>query len=345
MIKNKMKKIALVTGSSGQDGSYLCEFLLKKNYKVVAADRRSSRDNGWRHKELGISNKIIYEDFDLTDINSIILLLKKYKFNEIYNLAAQSFVKSSFTTPISTSNVTGLGPLRILDTLKHVSPKTKFYQASSSEMYGKVKTEVLDEKSRFNPRSPYAVSKLFGHEITNNYRESNGMFCCSGILFNHESPLRGEEFVTRKITKQLCEVKLGIRKHVELGNIYAKRDWGYAKDYVEGMWMMLQQKKPDDYVLATSKVYTVKYFINECFKALNMKAVWKGKGVKEVAIDSETKKIIIKINPKYYRPAEVDYLKGSFKKAKTTLNWSPKVNLKELIKLMIEADYNRLNKI
>ena len=189
------------------------------------------------------------------------------------------------------------------------------------------------------------MSKLFGHEITNNYRESYGMFCCSGILFNHESPLRGEEFVTRKITKQLCEVKLGIRKHVELGNIYAKRDWGYAKDYVEGMWMMLQQKKPDDYVLATNKVYTVKYFINECFKALNMKAVWKGKGIKEVAIDSETKKIIIKINPKYYRPAEVDYLKGSFKKAKTTLNWSPKVNLKELIKLMIEADYNRLNKI
>lgn len=345
MIKNRMKKIALVTGSSGQDGSYLCEFLLKKNYKVVAADRRSSRDNGWRHKELGISNKIIYEDFDLTDINSIILLLKKYKFNEIYNLAAQSFVKSSFTTPISTSNVTGLGPLRILDTLKHISPKTKFYQASSSEMYGKVKTKLLDEKSRFNPRSPYAVSKLFGHEITNNYRESYGMFCCSGILFNHESPLRGEEFVTRKITKQLCEVKLGIRKHVELGNIYAKRDWGYAKDYVEGMWMMLQQKKPDDYVLATNKVYTVKYFINECFKALNMKVVWRGKGVKEVAIDSESKKIIIKINPKYYRPAEVDYLKGSFKKAKSNLNWSPKVNLKELIKLMVEADYNRLNKI
>ena len=218
------KKIALVTGSAGQDGSYLCELLISKKYKVVAADRRSSRDNGWRHKELKINEKLIYEDFDLTDINSIISLFQRYKFTEVYNLAAQSFVGSSFSTPISTSNVTGLGPLRILETIKNFSPKTKFYQASSSEMYGKVYTKILDEKSRFNPRSPYAVSKLFGHEITKNYRESYGLFCCSGILFNHESPLRGEEFVTRKITKQLAEIKLGKRKCLELGNIYAKRD-------------------------------------------------------------------------------------------------------------------------
>ena len=236
------KKIALVTGSAGQDGSYLCELLISKKYKVVAADRRSSRDNGWRHKELKINEKLIYEDFDLTDINSIISLFQRYKFTEVYNLAAQSFVGSSFSTPISTSNVTGLGPLRILETIKNFSPKTKFYQASSSEMYGKVYTKILDEKSRFNPRSPYAVSKLFGHEITKNYRESYGLFCCSGILFNHESPLRGEEFVTRKITKQLAEIKLGKRKCLELGNIYAKRDWGHAKDYVEAMWKMLQQK-------------------------------------------------------------------------------------------------------
>ena len=337
------KKIALVTGSAGQDGSYLCELLISKKYKVVAADRRSSRDNGWRHKELKINEKLIYEDFDLTDINSIISLFQRYKFTEVYNLAAQSFVGSSFSTPISTSNVTGLGPLRILETIKNFSPKTKFYQASSSEMYGKVYTKILDEKSRFNPRSPYAVSKLFGHEITKNYRESYGLFCCSGILFNHESPLRGEEFVTRKITKQLAEIKLGKRKCLELGNIYAKRDWGHAKDYVEAMWKMLQQKKPDDFVIATNTVYSVKFFINECLKYLNLPVIWKGKGIKEVAIDKNSKKIIIKINPKYYRPAEVDYLRGSYIKAKKILNWKPKHNITGLIKDMLKSDLSRLS--
>ncbi len=337
------KKIALVTGSAGQDGSYLSELLISKKYKVVAADRRSSRDNGWRHKELKINEKLIYEDFDLTDINSIISLFQRYKFTEVYNLAAQSFVGSSFSTPISTSNVTGLGPLRILETIKNFSPKTKFYQASSSEMYGKVYTKILDEKSRFNPRSPYAVSKLFGHEITKNYRESYGLFCCSGILFNHESPLRGEEFVTRKITKQLAEIKLGKRKCLELGNIYAKRDWGHAKDYVEAMWKMLQQKKPDDYVIATNTVYSVKFFINECLKYLNLPVIWKGKGIKEVAIDKNSKKVIIKINPKYYRPAEVDYLRGSYIKAKKILNWKPKHNITGLIKDMLKSDLSRLS--
>ena len=344
MVVNLMdKKIALVTGSAGQDGSYLCELLLSKKYKVVAADRRSSRDNGWRHKELKINEKLIYEDFDLTDINSIISLFQRYKFKEVYNLAAQSFVGSSFSTPISTSNVTGLGPLRILETIKNFSPKTKFYQASSSEMYGKVYTKILDEKSRFNPRSPYAVSKLFGHEITKNYRESYGLFCCSGILFNHESPLRGEEFVTRKITKQLAEIKLGKRKCLELGNIYAKRDWGHAKDYVEAMWKMLQQKKPDDYVIATNTVYSVKFFIKECLKYLNLPVIWKGKGIKEVAIDRNSKKVIIKINPKYYRPAEVDYLRGSYAKAKKILKWEPKHNITDLIKDMIKSDLSRLS--
>ena len=337
------KKIALVTGSAGQDGSYLCELLISKKYKVVAADRRSSRDNGWRHKELKINEKLIYEDFDLTDINSIISLFQRYKFTEVYNLAAQSFVGSSFSTPISTSNVTGLGPLRILETIKNFSPKTKFYQASSSEMYGKVYTKILDEKSRFNPRSPYAVSKLFGHEITKNYRESYGLFCCSGILFNHESPLRGEEFVTRKITKQLAEIKLGKRKCLELGNIYAKRDWGHAKDYVEAMWKMLQQKKPDDFVIATNTVYSVKFFINECLKYLNLPVIWKGKGIKEVAIDKNSKKIIIKINPKYYRPSEVDYLRGSYIKAKKILNWKPKHNITGLIEDMLKSDLSRLS--
>lgn len=340
----KKRKIALVTGSSGQDGAYLCKLLISKNYKVIAADRRSSRDSGWRHIELGIKNKLIYEDFDLSDVNSIISIIKKYKFNEIYNLAAQSFVKASFHTPISTSDVTALGPLRILDTLKNFSPKTRFYQASSSEMYGKVNKHVLDENTKFNPRSPYAASKLFAHEITKNYREAYNMFCCSGILFNHESPLRGEEFVTRKITKQLCEVKLGKRKFLELGNIYAKRDWGYAEEYVEAMWRMLQQDKPDDYVIATNKVFDVKYFINNSCKSLNIPIVWKGKGISEVAIIKNTKKIIIKINTKYYRPTEVDYLKGSYKKANRILKWRPKINLKKLIKMMIDADLKRLSK-
>ena len=285
---------------------------------------------------------MIYEDFDLSDINSIIAIIKKYKFDEVYNLAAQSFVKSSFSIPIFTSDVTGLGPLRILDTLKNFSPKTKFYQASTSEMYGKVSTNLLDENSRFNPRSPYAISKLFAHGMTKNYRESYNMFCCSGILFNHESPLRGEEFVTRKITKQLCEVKIGKRKFIELGNIYAKRDWGYAKDYVEGMWKMLQQKKPEDFVLASNKTYTVKYFLNECFKVLNFKVKWKGKGLEEVGIDQKTKKILVKINSKFYRPTEVEYLRGSYKKAYNKLKWKPRLSLSKLINLMIEKDLERV---
>jgi len=339
------KKIALITGSSGQDGSYLCKLLLEKNYKVIAADRRSSRDNGWRHKELKIDQKIIYEDFDLSDIHSIIQIFKKYNFDEVYNLAAQSFVGSSFKTPVSTADITGIGALRILETIKNFSPRTKMYQASSSEMFGKVNTKILDENSRFNPRSPYAVSKLFAHEITKNYRESYGIFCCSGILFNHESPLRGEEFVTRKITKQLCEVKVGLRNYIELGNIYAKRDWGHAQDYVLAMWKMLQKKIPNDYVISTNTVYSVKNFIEQTLKILEIPFVWKGKGIKEIAINKITKKKIIKINPKYYRPAEVDYLRGSYKKALKDLNWRPKISFTKLIKDMVLSDLKRLNKI
>ena len=236
------KKIALITGASGQDGSYLCDFLLKKNYKVIAGDRRSSRNDNWRHNFLNITNKVIYEDFDLTDIDSIYRLLKKYKFNEIYNLAAQSFVKTSFTTPISTSEVTALGTLRILEMIRCLLPKCKFYQASSSEMYGKTKSRSQNENTNFYPRSPYAISKVFAHYATKNYR-SLIIFLLLWHSFNHESPLRGEEFVTRKIVKNLCEIKNGKRKYLELGNLYAKRDWGYAKDYVEAMWKMLQKKR------------------------------------------------------------------------------------------------------
>ena len=336
------KKIALITGASGQDGSYLSEFLLKKNYKVVAGDRRSSRNDNWRHNFLNISNKVIYEDFDLTDIDSIYRLLKKYKFNEIYNLAAQSFVKTSFTTPISTSEVTGLGTLRILEMIRCLLPNCKFYQASSSEMYGHTTTQSQNENTSFNPRSPYAISKVFAHYATKNYRESHNIYACSGILFNHESPLRGEEFVTRKIVKNLCEIKIKKRKYVELGNLYAKRDWGYAKDYVEAMWKMMQKRKADDYVIATNKTFSIKYFINECCKHLNIKLKWTGKGILEKGVDNKTKKIIVKINTKHFRPAEVSYLKGNYYKAKKELNWYPKTSLSQLIKIMIKEELKRL---
>lgn len=333
-----MKKIALVTGSSGQDGTYLCKFLLEKKYKVIAADRRSSRNNNWRHNYLGLSNDVIYEDFDLLDFDSIVRLFKKYKFDEVYNLAAQSFVKTSFNTPISTSNVTAIGPLKILEVIRFFSKSTKFYQASSSEMYGLSNDKIQDEKTKFEPRSPYAISKLYAHHITKNYREAYSIFACSGILFNHESPIRGEEFVTRKITKQLCEIKLGKRNFIEVGNIEARRDWGYAPDYIEAMWKMMQYKKADDYVIATNKTYSVKEFINFSCKALGMNIKWVGKGLDAKCFDQNTKKMIIKVNKKFFRPTEVNYLRGNYKKAKKILGWKPKTNLKDMIRLMINYD-------
>ena len=339
-----MKKTALITGGAGQDGSYLASFLLKKNYRVVLADRRNSRADNWRHKFLGIENHLIYEDFDLADFDSIFRIFKKFKFNEVYNLAAQSFVKSSFETPISTSDVTGLGALRILEVIRITNKKIKFYQASSSEMIGNTFSKIQNEKAILNPRSPYAIAKVFAHNITKNYRDSYNMFACSGILFNHESPLRGEEFVTRKISKGLCEIKLNKKKLLELGNLDSKRDWGFAGDYVEGMWKMLQYKKPDDYVLATNKAYSVRDFINLSCDILKIKIKWIGKGKKEKAIDLSTKKIIIKINSKYYRPSEVHFLKGDYNKAKKTLRWRPKVLFKDLVKMMIEEDLKRLRK-
>jgi GDPmannose 4,6-dehydratase len=317
---------------------------MDKKYKVIVADRRNSRSDNWRHKYLGIQNKLVYEDFDLSDFDSIFRLFRKYKFDEVYNLAAQSFVKSSFETPISTANVTALGALRILEAIRITQKKAKFYQASSSEMLGNTKSRIQNEESFLNPRSPYAISKVFAHQIVKNYRDSYGIFACSGILFNHESPLRGEEFVTRKITKGLCEIKLNKRSILELGNLDSKRDWGYAGDYVEGMWKMLQQSKPDDFVLATNKTYTIRDFVNMCCKVLNIKIGWKGKGIKEKGINLNLNKVIIKVNPKYFRPAEVDVLKGSYNKAKKILKWTPKMHLNELAKLMINEDLKRLNK-
>ena len=339
-----MKKIALITGGSGQDGSYLAKFLLEKKYTVVVADRRNSRSDNWRHKYLKIQNKLVYEDFDLADFDSIFRLFRKYKFNEIYNLAAQSFVKSSFETPISTANVTALGALRILEVIRITQKKTKFYQASSSEMIGNTISKIQNENSFLSPKSPYAISKVFAHHITKNYRESYGIFACSGILFNHESPLRGEEFVTRKITKGLCEIKLNKRSLLELGNLDSERDWGYAGDYVEGMWKMLQQLKPDDFVLATNQTCSIRDFVNLCCKVLKIEIIWKGKGLKEKGINLSNNKTIIKINPRYYRPAEVHSLKGSYLKAKKKLNWKPKVLLKDLAKLMVNEDMKRLYK-
>jgi GDPmannose 4,6-dehydratase len=339
-----MKKIALVTGASGQDGSYLCSFLLKKKYKVIAADRRSSRNDFWRHKELNINNQLIYREFDLLDYGSIIRLIQEYKFNEIYNLAAQSFVGSSFNSPITTSEVTGMGTLRILEAIRMLNLKTKFYQASSSEMYGDNNYKSQSEKTKFNPSSPYAASKVFAHFITKIYRESYGMFACNGILFNHESPLRGEEFITRKITKQLSEIVNNKRKFIELGNINTKRDWGYAKDYVVAMWKILQQKKPEDFVIATGKSHTTKDFISQACKFLKLEIVWKGKGLKLVGINKKNKKILFKISKKYLRPLEVNNLRGNYNYAKKKLKWEPEVNFKNLVKIMMKADLQKQSK-
>ena len=336
-----MKKTALVTGISGQDGAYLSKFLLKKNYRVIGTDRRSARNTNWRLRYLGIDKKIIKEEIELGEINEINRIFKKYKIDEVYNFAAQSFVSTSFNSPLTTSDVTALGPLRILEVIRNQKNNIKFYQASSSEMYGKVIETPQNEKTPFYPRSPYAVSKLYGHFMVRNYRESYNMFATSGILFNHESPLRGEEFVTRKITLGLSKIKKKEQNCLELGNIYAKRDWGFAGDYVEAIWKMMQQKSPDDFVISTGKTYSIKNFVNESIKCLGMKCKWKGKGLKEVLINTENNKVIIKINKKFFRPAEVDLLQGNSSKAKKIIKWKPKVNFKQLVKMMVESDFYR----
>ena len=336
-------KTALITGISGQDGAYLSKFLLKKNYKIIGTDRRSARNTNWRLRYLGIENKILMEEMELGEINEISRIFEKYKIDEVYNLAAQSFVSTSFKSPLTTSNITALGPLRILEVIRNQKKKIKFYQASSSEMYGKVIKTPQNEKTPFYPRSPYAVCKLFGHFLVKNYRESYNIYATSGILFNHESPLRGEEFVTRKITLGLSKIKKKELECLELGNIYAKRDWGFAGDYVEAIWKMMQLKKPEDFVISTGKTYSIKNFINEAVKLLGMKCKWKGKGLKEVLINTENNKVIIKINKKFFRPAEVDLLRGDAKKAKKIIKWKAKVNFRQLIKMMVESDLNKSN--
>ena len=332
------KKTALITGISGQDGAYLAKFLLKKKYKVIGLERRSARTNNWRLEKLGISNKIIVEDVDIKEINNIIRIFSKYKIDEVYNLAAQSFVHSSFKNPIETSNTNSIGVLNFLEIIRNQKRKIKFYQASTSEMFGKHGKKKQNENTLFHPRSPYATSKIFAHYTVQNYRESYDIYAVSGILFNHESPLRGEEFITRKITLGLAKIFLNKQKILKIGNIYSRRDWGYAEDYVEAMWKMMQTKKPSDYVIATGKNYSVKQFINQCISVMKLKTRWVGKDLNEKLIDKKSKKILISIDKKYFRPAEVENLKGDFSKAKKDLKWKPKTNFNELVKKMMLSD-------
>ncbi|MDY0302381.1 MAG: GDP-mannose 4,6-dehydratase [Candidatus Moranbacteria bacterium] len=340
-----MKK-ALVTGITGQDGSYLAELLLEKGYEVHGIIRRSSSFNTGRidhlYKDPHINGvKMFLHYGDLSDSSSISRLIEKIKPDEIYNLAAQSHVKVSFDNPEYTADVTGLGTVRILDAIKDSGIKTKFYQASTSELYGLVQETPQKETTPFYPRSPYGCAKLYSYWITINYRESYGIYACNGILFNHESPRRGETFVTRKITRGLARILAGKDDCLYLGNLDSKRDWGYAKDYVEGMWLMLQQEKPEDFVLATGETHSVREFIEEACKVAGIDLIWKGKKEKEIGIDKNTKKTIIKIDPRYYRPAEVDLLLGDPTKAKKMLKWKPKTKFKELVKLMMKADMKK----
>jgi GDPmannose 4,6-dehydratase len=338
-----MKK-ALITGITGQDGSYLAELLLDKGYEVHGLVRRSSTFNRGRIDTLRNHSKTIgnlqLHYGDMTDFSSLNRLAAQIQPDEVYNLAAQSHVGISFDIPDYSAQVGAMGALRILEAIKSIDRKNKirFYQASSSEMYGKAMESPQKETTPFYPRSPYGVAKLYAHWITINYREAYGMFACSGTLFNHESPRRGENFVTRKITLTLAQILKGQQKRLSLGNLDAKRDWGYAKDYVEGMWMMLQQDEPDDYILATQEQHSVREFVELAFGHCGIELDWQGSGVNEQGIDNSTGRVLIDVNPKYFRPTEVDNLMGDFTKARTQLGWSPKTSFKELVKMMVEHD-------
>jgi GDPmannose 4,6-dehydratase len=356
-----MKKKALITGITGQDGSYLTEFLLNKNYIVHGIKRRTSLINTQRLDHL-FENKKNKKNFfvhygDVIDANNLLELIKKIKPDEIYNLAAQSHVMTSFLTPDYTTQVNALGTLRILESIRvlGLKSKTKFYQASSSELFGQTDKKKQSEKTFFNPQSPYAISKLYAYWITKNYRESYGIFAANGILFNHESPRRGETFVTRKITIGLNKVALGLEKKIYLGNLYSKRDWGHARDYAEMKWKILQQKTPDDYVIATGLAYSVKEFIEECCKFLDLKIYWKGKGIKEAAYVKDFNPLkcpalernlkIIELDKKYFRPSEVDYLRGDSSKAYKKLGWKVKTNFSDLVKEMMNEDCEIIKKL
>jgi GDPmannose 4,6-dehydratase len=338
-----MSKKAIITGVTGQDGAYLTQLLLNKGYQVYGTYRRTSSVNFWRLEELGVQShpNLNLVEYDLTDLGSNIALVQKVQPDEIYNLAAQSFVGVSFNQPSTTAQITGIGCLNLLEAIRLVNPKIRFYQASTSEMFGKVQAIPQIESTPFYPRSPYGVAKLYAHWMTVNYRESYNIFGSSGILFNHESPLRGREFVTRKITDSVAKIKLGQLDCMELGNLDAKRDWGFAQEYVEGMWRMLQADEPDTFVLATNRTETVRDFVRMAFKGAGIMVDFNGSEEKEIAVDTATGKTLMRINPKFYRPAEVELLIGDPAKAKTKLGWEPKTTLEQLCQMMVDADLRR----
>lgn len=340
---NTATKIAIITGITGQDGAYLAELLLGKGYQVHGTYRRTSSVNFWRIEELGIAThpNLHLVEYDLTDLGSSIRLLQTTGATEVYNLAAQSFVGVSFDQPATTAQITAIGPLHLLEAIRIVNPAIRFYQASTSEMFGKVQAIPQIEDTPFYPRSPYGVAKLYAHWMTINYRESYDIFGCSGILFNHESPLRGREFVTRKITDTVAKISLGLQDVLELGNMDAKRDWGYAKEYVEGMWRMLQAESPDTFVLATNRTETVRDFVTMAFKAAGIALAWRGTAEDETGVDAETGKTLVRVNPKFYRPAEVELLIGNPAKAAEKLGWMPQTTLEQLCQMMVEADLRR----
>ena len=345
------KKIALIFGITGQDGSYLAEFLLKKNYIVHGVKRRSSSINTHRvdhiYQDPHEDKKNFFLHYgDITDSTSVFKVISNTRPEEIYNLAAQAHVAVSFEVPEYTANADALGTLRILEAIRFhkLEKKTKFYQAGTSEMYGKVQNIPQNEKTNFYPLSPYGVAKVYAHWITRNYREAYGIFASNGILFNHESPRRGETFVTKKIVNALCKIKLGLQKKLYLGNLDAKRDWGHALDYVEAMWKILQQKKSDDFVIATGKQYSVKQFVDLVAKRLDIKIIWKGKGIKEKAINALTKKIIVECDKNYFRPLDVNTLLGDARKARKKLKWKPKININELVDDMVTGQQAELKK-
>jgi GDPmannose 4,6-dehydratase len=338
-----MKK-ALITGIRGQDAAYLSQFLLEKGYEVYGADRRSGDSSFWRLRELGIERDVKIRYMDLLELTNVMRVVEKIQPDEVYNLAAQSFVQASFEQPLLTSDIDAMGVLRLLESIRTIKPDAKFYQASTSEMFGKVQAIPQNEKTPFHPRSPYGVAKVYGHWITVNYRESYNMFACSGILFNHESPLRGIEFITRKLTYGIACIRHGLQDTIMVGNLDSKRDWGYASEYVEAMWLMLQQKRPDDYVVATGETHSVREFIEAAFRCMGIGIGWKGKGLKEKGIDKKTGKVLVEVSPDFFRPAEVNLLMGDPSKAKKKLGWRPKVKFDKLVKIMVEADIERIEK-
>ena len=343
-----MNKIALITGVTGQDGSYLTEILIEKGYEVHGIIRRSSSFNTGRINHIINNDKykdhFFFHHGDLTDTSNLNRLLEKIQPNEIYNLAAQSHVKVSFEIPDYTAQVDALGTLRFLDAIRETHLDTKFYQASTSELFGKAQEIPQTEKTPFYPRSPYGVAKLYGYWIIINYREAYDIFACNGILFNHESPRRGETFVTRKITRAAARIKEGLQDELYLGNLDAKRDWGYAPEYCEGMWHMLQQEKPADYVLATGENHTIREFVELAFKELDIKIEWHGEGENEIGLNSQNGNKLIGIDKKYYRPTEVEQLLGNATKAKEELGWEPKTSFEELVKIMVVSDYEKVIK-